>query len=470
MKSFNEGNYAESLKELQMAENITSVLYPNDNTMAGKELRLIQQYFFVSATLQDIIRRFKKQEDLPWKEFPKKVAIQLNDTHPTLGIVELQRLLVDEYGLKWDDAWDIVTRTFSFTNHTVLPEALEKWPVPLMQSLLPRHLQIILDINLFFLQRVEHRFPGEWQRLARMSLIEESPTSQQIRMANLAIVGSHCVNGVAGLHTQLIKSTIFKDFVDFYGEDKFVNRTNGITPRRWLHQANPPLSELISKALCSTDWLVNLDLLQGLKKMVSKESFVSEWSAIKLANKKKLAALINQKCSVSVDCEAMFDVQVKRIHEYKRQFMNILGVMHRYLQLKKCTSGRVKKVVIFGGKAAPGYYIAKLVIKLILIVANTINSDPNTSSHLKVVFIPDYNVSLAEIIIPASDISQHISTAGTEASGTSNMKFVLNGGLLLGTYDGANIEIGEEIGEENWFCFGARTEQVPTLRSTNKYK
>jgi glycogen phosphorylase len=453
-----------------MAENITSVLYPNDNTMAGKELRLIQQYFFVSATLQDIIRRFRKQENLGWEEFPSKVAIQLNDTHPTLGIVELQRLLIDEYGLKWDDAWDIVTRTFSFTNHTVLPEALEKWPVPLMQSLLPRHLQIILDINLFFLQRVEHKFPGEWQRLARMSLIEESPASQQIRMANLAIVGSHRVNGVAGLHTQLIKTTIFSDFVDFDGDQKFVNRTNGITPRRWLHQANPNLSELITHSLGSTDWLVNLDLLQSLKKKINDESFLSAWSQIKLENKRRLALQIEQRCEVKVDPEAMFDVQVKRIHEYKRQFMNILGVMYRYLQLKKKkSSGWVKKVVIFGGKAAPGYFIAKLVIKLILSVASTINSDSDTSSHLKVVFIPDYNVSLAEFIVPASDISQHISTAGTEASGTSNMKFVLNGGLLLGTFDGANIEIGEEIGEENWFCFGARSEQVSTLRSTNKY-
>lgn len=464
LQSFNEGNYAASVAEQQMAENITSVLYPNDNTMAGKELRLIQQYFFVSATLQDIVRRFRKME-LPWSAFPEHVAIQLNDTHPTLGVVELLRLLVDEFELPWDVAWDLVTRTYAFTNHTVLPEALERWPVTMMGRLLPRHLQIILDINLFFLQRVEQRYPGDWARLARMSIIEEVSGAQQIRMAHLAIVGSHSVNGVAALHTQLIRQTIFQDFVEYYGPEKFVNRTNGITPRRWLHQANPQLSDLITRTLGSDRWLTDLDQLGNLSKYFDGNGFRNEWSSIKHSNKHRLAALIRERCGITVDPEALFDVQVKRIHEYKRQLMNILGVMHRYLELK---SGKPmqKRVVIFGGKAAPGYHIAKLVIRLILQVAAVVNSDPGDA--LKVVFIPDYNVSLAEVIVPASDISQHISTAGTEASGTSNMKFVLNGGLLLGTYDGANIEIGEEIGEENWFCFGARAHAVNDLRAANK--
>ena len=466
LQSFNEGNCAASLAELQMAENITSVLYPNDNTMAGKELRLIQQYFFVSATLQDIIRRFRKTE-LPWSAFPDQVAIQLNDTHPTLGVVELQRIFVDEYDLSWDEAWKLVTRTYSFTNHTVLPEALEKWPVDMMTKLLPRHLQIVMDINLFFLQLVEQKYPGDWARLARMSIIEELPGAQQIRMANLAIVGSHCVNGVAALHTDLIRETIFRDFVDFYGEEKFVNRTNGITPRRWLHQANPELSHLITRTLGNDQWLTDLDLLKKLSAHATDASFQATWAGIKLNNKKRLAHLIEERCGIKTDPQALFDVQVKRIHEYKRQLMNILGVIYRYLELK---SGKQmqKRVIIFGGKAAPGYFIAKLVIRLILQVAEKINNDADIKDALKVIFLPDYNVSQAEVIIPASDISQHISTAGTEASGTSNMKFVLNGGLLLGTFDGANIEIGEEIGEENWFCFGARAHSVNDMRAANK--
>ncbi|KAJ3368409.1 Non-essential glycogen phosphorylase [Allomyces arbusculus] len=468
---FNEGNYDKSVEEQQRAENITSVLYPNDNHMVGKELRLKQQYFFVCATLKDVIRRFKKT-NRPWADFPDQVAVQLNDTHPTLGIVELQRRLVDIEGLEWDEAWDIVTRVFAFTNHTVLPEALETWPVPMMAHLLPRHLAIIYDINLFFLQKVEAMFPNDRDRLRRMSIIEES-SPQRVRMAHLAIVGSHCVNGVAALHSELVKNVIFKDFVDFYGADKFTNVTNGITPRRWLNQANPQLAALIT-ATIGDGWTKDLTELAKLKAHADKPDFQKKWMAIKKHNKQRLADLIRKQSGIVVDPESLFDVQVKRIHEYKRQLMNILGVIHRYLALKRMTpaarANEVKRTVIFGGKAAPGYYMAKLVIKLINNVANIVNNDPQTRDFLKVVYIYDYNVSLAEIIIPASDISQHISTAGTEASGTSNMKFVLNGGLIVGTVDGANIEIGEEIGDENIFFFGALAHEVDDIRHAQRYR
>jgi starch phosphorylase len=459
------------VEEQQRAENITSVLYPNDNTMAGKELRLKQQYFFISATLQDVIRRFKKTRRA-WAEFPAQVAIQLNDTHPALSIPELQRILVDEEGLGWDEAWAILTKVYSFTNHTVLPEAMEKWPLDLVASLLPRHLAIILDINLFFLQRVEAAFPGDRALLTRLSIVEEAP-ARQIRMAHLAVVGSHTVNGVASIHSQLIRETIFADFVRFYGPDKFQNKTNGITPRRWLHHANPELSSLISSTLGSEAWAKDLSLLSGLKPHAQNESFQRAWAAIKQRNKARLAAYIADSLGIRINAGALFDVQVKRIHEYKRQFMNILGVIHRYLCLQdmsdEALSGVVPRVVIFGGKAAPGYFIAKLVIKLINDVAAVVNANPRTSSLLKVVFLPDYNVSLAEIIVPASDLSEHISTAGTEASGTSNMKFVLNGGLIIGTLDGANIEIREEIGEANMFIFGCTADQVDDIRHNQKY-
>ena len=474
LASFNEGNYQKSVEENMKAENITSVLYPNDNTINGKELRLKQQYFFVSATLSDIIRRFKKT-NRPWSEFPNQVAIQLNDTHPTLGIVELQRILIDEEDLHWDAAWDIVTRVYSFTNHTVLPEAMEKWSVPMLDSLLPRLMQIIFDINLFFLQRVEQRHPNDRDLLVRMSIIEEG-YPQQVRMAHLAVVGSHTVNGVAEIHSNLIKQTCFKDFVDYYGAAKFQNKTNGITPRRWLHQSNPGLSELITAKLGHQEWLKDLSQLKKLRAFADDATFQKQWMAVKFENKKRLAQYIRETCDIDVDPAAMFDVQVKRIHEYKRQFMNILGVIYRYNRLKGMSeeerkrTGVVPRVVIFGGKAAPGYYIAKLVIKLINSVAEVVNKDPDTSAYLKVVFLADYNVSLAEVIIPASDISQHISTAGTEASGTSNMKFVLNGGLILGTHDGANIEIREEIGDDNIFTFGIKAHEVVDLRHKQKYR
>ncbi|KAF7559064.1 hypothetical protein G7046_g5093 [Stylonectria norvegica] len=470
-QKFNNGDYESSVAEQQRAETISAVLYPNDNLERGKELRLKQQYFWVAASLYDIVRRFKKAER-PWAEFPDQVAIQLNDTHPTLAIVELQRILIDIEGLEWSEAWSIVTATFGYTNHTVLPEALEKWPVGLFQHLLPRHLQIIYDINLFFLQQVEKAFPNDRDILRRVSIIEEGQP-KMVRMAYLAIVGSHKVNGVAELHSDLIKTTIFKDFVEIYGPDKFTNVTNGITPRRWLHQANPRLSELIASKVGGDGFLKDLTLLNKLEKFAEDKEFRKEWTEIKYANKVRLAKHIKEATGVTVNPAALFDVQVKRIHEYKRQQLNIFGVIHRYLTLKAMSPEERKKqqprVSIFGGKAAPGYWMAKQIIHLINAVGSVVNNDKDIGDLLKVVFLQDYNVSKAEIITPASDLSEHISTAGTEASGTSNMKFVLNGGLIIGTCDGANIEITREIGENNIFLFGNLAEDVEDLRHSHNY-
>ncbi|KAI8624257.1 glycosyltransferase family 35 protein [Xylariaceae sp. FL1651] len=470
-QKFNSGDYESSVADEQRAETISAVLYPNDNLDRGKELRLKQQYFWVAASLYDIVRRFKKSKR-KWVEFPEQVAIQLNDTHPTLAIVELQRILIDVERLEWDEAWRIVTGTFSYTNHTVLPEALEKWPVGLVQHLLPRHLQIIYDINLFFLQSVEKRFPEDRDILRRVSIIEESQP-KMVQMAYLAIVGSHKINGVAELHSDLIKTTIFKDFVTIFGVDKFTNVTNGITPRRWLHQANPRLSELIASKTGGYDFLTDLTLLNKIELSVEDKDFRKEWAEIKYANKVRLAKYIKSTMDINVNPAALFDVQVKRIHEYKRQQLNIFGVIHRYLALKAMSPEERKKqqprVSIFGGKAAPGYWMAKQIIHLINNVGAVVNKDPDIGDLLKVIFLEDYNVSKAEMIIPASDLSEHISTAGTEASGTSNMKFVLNGGLVIGTLDGANIEITREIGEENIFLFGTLSEDVEDLRHAHTY-
>lgn len=442
-QKFNAGEYESAVGDQQRAETISAVLYPNDNLERGKELRLKQQYFWCAASLYDIVRRFKKSKRA-WSQFPDQVGIQLNDTHPTLAIVELQRILMDLEGLEWDEAWNIVSKTFGYTNHTVLPEALEKWSVPLMQNLLPRHLQIIYDINMFFLQSVERRFPGDRELLSRVSVIEESQP-KMVRMAYLAIIGSHKVNGVAELHSDLIQTTIFKDFVKIYGPDKFTNVTNGITPRRWLHQANPRLSELIASKLGGYEFLKDLTLLNKLEPFVDDKDFRKEWQEIKYANKVRLAKHIQETTGVSVNPRALFDIQVKRIHEYKRQQLNIFGVIHRYLTIKAMGPEERKnlapRVSIFGGKAAPGYWMAKTIIHLINNVGKVVNNDKDVGDLLKVIFIEDYNVSKAEIITPASDISEHISTAGTEASGTSNMKFVLNGGLIIGTCDGANVRI-----------------------------
>ncbi|KAJ5420943.1 hypothetical protein N7465_003462 [Penicillium sp. CMV-2018d] len=470
-QKFNAGDYESAVADQQRAETISAVLYPNDNLERGKELRLKQQYFWCAASLFDIVRRFKKTKRA-WSEFSDQIAIQLNDTHPALAIVELQRILIDKEGLEWDEAWNIVTKTFGYTNHTVLPEALEKWSVPLMQNLLPRHLQIIYEINLFFLQSVEKRFPNDRDILSRVSIIEESHP-KMVRMAYLAIIGSHKVNGVAELHSDLLKSTLFKDFVKIYGPDRFTNVTNGITPRRWLHQANPRLSALIAEKLGSYDFLKDLTLLDKIETFVDDKAFREEWAVIKRENKLRLAKHIKATTGFDVNPNALFDVQVKRIHEYKRQQLNIFGVIHRYLSIKAMSAEEKKKVVprvsIFGGKAAPGYWMAKTIIHLINKVADVVNQDPEIGDLLKVIFIADYNVSKAEIICPASDISEHISTAGTEGSGTSNMKFVLNGGLIIGTCDGANIEITREIGEQNIFLFGNLAEDVEDLRHRHFY-
>jgi starch phosphorylase len=474
LQQFNEGNYLTAVETKQRSENITSVLYPNDNTYSGKELRLKQQYFFVSATLSDIVRRFKKIHGTSeWGKFPDKVAIQLNDTHPSISIVELMRKLMDDEGLKWDFAWDIVTRTFAYTNHTILPEALEMWPVSLMQHLLPRHMQLIYQINHRFLKLIEQNFPGDVEKLRRMSIIEEG-FEKKVRMAHLAIVGSHCVNGVAQLHTELVKKKVFPDFVQLWPE-KFKGITNGVTPRRWIEQANPMLSELITRWLHSDDWTLNLNLVSQLAELSEDRQFQHEWSLIKQVNKQRLANFIKKTTGVSVNPKALFDVQIKRIHEYKRQLLNILHVIHRYLTIKKATDAErneiVPRVVIFAGKAAPGYVMAKRHIKLINSVADVINNDTTINDLLKVVFIPNYNVSMAQILIPAADINEQISTAGTEASGTSNMKFAMNGSLIIGTLDGANVEIADEVGIENLFIFGLRTEQIePTRQSMREGK
>ncbi|CAI7642962.1 unnamed protein product [Penicillium pancosmium] len=470
-QKFNAGDYESAVADQQSAETISAVLYPNDNLERGKELRLKQQYFWCAASLYDIVRRFKKTKRA-WSEFPDQVAIQLNDTHPTLAIIEMQRILIDIEGLEWDEAWTIVTKTFGYTNHTVLPEALEKWSVPLMQNLLPRHLQIIYDINLYFLQAVEKQFPNDREILSRVSIIEESHP-KMVRMAYIAIIGSHKVNGVAELHSDLLKSTLFKDFVDIYGVDRFTNVTNGVTPRRWLHQANPALSSLIAEKLGGHEFLTDLTLLDKLEAFVDDKDFRRQWAHIKSDNKLRLARLIKDTTGYTVNPESLFDIQVKRIHEYKRQQLNIFGVIHRYLKIKGMSAEERKKVVprvsIFGGKAAPGYWMAKTIIHLINKVAAVVNNDSDVGDLLKVIFIEDYNVSKAEIICPASDISEHISTAGTEGSGTSNMKFVLNGGLIIGTCDGANIEITREIGDQNIFLFGNLAEDVEDLRHRHFY-
>jgi len=463
-KSFNDGDYLKAIEARQRAEYISSVLYPNDSTPSGKELRLKQQYFFVAATLQDIVRRFKKRTR-SWKDFPEKVAVQLNDTHPAIAIPELMRIFVDEDGLSWDLAWELTQQVFGYTNHTVLPEALEKWSVDLIGHLLPRHLEIIYMINHHFMQDMARRYQGDHERMSRMSIIEE-PTDHNphklVRMANLACVGSHAVNGVAALHTDLVKKTILKDFAEAWPQ-KFQNKTNGVTPRRWIHCANPRLSALISRHLGSDRWLTDLTELAHLKDAVTVD-LVEEWAAVKHMNKERLASLITRATGVTVSPKAMFDVMVKRLHEYKRQLMNALYCIYRYDKIKRMHPSERTKVVprvtMFAGKAAPGYAQAKRIIKLINNIADRVNNDPEIGDLFKVVFIPNYCVSAAEIIIPAADLSQHISTAGTEASGTSNMKFAMNGCLVIGTMDGANVEMAEEMGADNMFIFGTRVQDL----------
>jgi glycogen phosphorylase len=461
LRYFNQGNYIQAVADKNESENLSKVLYPDDTTEMGRELRLKQQYFFVSASLQDILFRYKKHHET-WDELPDKVAIQLNDTHPAISVAEMMRLLVDIHHQPWDAAWGLTTRVFSYTNHTLMPEALETWAVSLFESILPRHLEIIYEINHRFLQEVMHRFPGDTDLLRRMSIIDEEH-GRRIRMAHLAIVGSHAVNGVANLHTELMKSTIFADF-NRYSPGKIINMTNGVTPRRWLNQANPALAGLITSRI-GHGWVTDLDQLQNLRQFADDAAFRDEFSAIKRANKERLAGMIKHRLDIQVSPDSLFDIQIKRIHEYKRQLLNVLHVITLYNRIRMGTHPDiVPRTVIIAGKAAPGYAMAKHIIRLINDIADIINHDPQVGDLLKVVFIPNYDVSNAERIVPAADLSEQISTAGTEASGTGNMKLSLNGALTIGTLDGANIEIMEEVGRENFFIFGLTTAEVANLR------
>ncbi|HIO62161.1 MAG TPA: glycogen/starch/alpha-glucan phosphorylase, partial [Deltaproteobacteria bacterium] len=457
---FNSGDYIQAVEETQRSGMISKVLYPNDQGFSGKELRLKQQYFFVAASLQDIIQSFKKHSET-FESFPEHVAIQLNDTHPSIAIPELMRILIDEEDLGWDEAWDITTRVFAYTNHTVLPEALESWSVDLMGRLLPRHLEIIYEINDIFLEDVKKQFPDDADLLRRISFIEEND-HKQIRMPYLSIVGSHTINGVAVLHTELLKTTVFKDFYKLFPE-RFQNKTNGITPRLWLRNANPELSELITEKI-GDGWITELQQLRKLEPFADDPEFQDSWRTVKRLKKEQLAKWLKQTSGVVIDPVSLFDVQIKRIHEYKRQLLNILHVVFLYNKmLEHPEFPFVPRTILLGGKAAPGYYMAKLIINLANDVAHLVNNDPAMKDRLKVVFVPNYNVSVAEKLIPATDISQHISTAGTEASGTGNMKFILNGALILGTMDGANIEIAEEVGAENFFTFGLSSDEINSL-------
>ncbi|EMS17871.1 glycogen phosphorylase-2, putative [Entamoeba histolytica HM-3:IMSS] len=459
-------DYWQKVHNQQKDENICKVLYPNSSHYKGQELRLKQQFFFTSASLQDIVRRFKKMR-IAMNEFPQYVAIQLNDTHPTVGVLELMRILLDIEGLEWNQAWEIVVQTFAYTNHTVLPEALETWPVPMFENLLPRHLQICYEINSRFLSWVKTAHNCTEQEIAALSIIEES-NPKRIRMANLAIIGSHTVNGVAAIHSQIIKDVIFRQFSKIWPH-KFINVTNGVTPRRWMLQCNPGLSKLITETLKSDEWVVELSLLEGLRSLCD-HSLEEKFRAVKTQNKERLIRLVSKITDgeIVLNSSYLFDVMIKRIHEYKRQSLAILGTIAQYLALKKMTpeerAQQVPRVKIFAGKAATSYENAKIIIKLINSVADIVNNDKTIDNMLKIVFIPNYSVSLAEVIIPANDINEQISTAGYEASGTSCMKFCMNGGLIIGTWDGANVEIAEEIGEENMFMFGAKKNEVELIR------
>lgn len=460
-EAFSSGNYDQAVAEKMNAETISKVLYPNDNTPAGRELRLAQQYFFVSASLQDMIR-FHLRKNPSLDNFCEKFAVQLNDTHPAVAIAEMVRLLVDEHHYDWDKAWSITQKTFAYTNHTLMPEALERWSVSLFSKILPRHLEIIYKINHFFLIDVKTWFPDEEELISRLSIIEEGG-EQKVRMAHLACVGSHSINGVAALHTELLKKDTLKDFAKIWSE-KFYNKTNGVTPRRWILLSNPLLAELFTEKV-GEGWLKNLDKVRDIEKYVDDAGFCDRWRQIKLENKRRLAAYILKHTDIEVNLNSMFDVQVKRIHEYKRQHLAVLHIITLYNRIKQNPDTHiVPRTFIFGGKAAPGYFMAKLIIKLINAVADVVNKDPDVRGRLKVVFLPNFNVSMAERIYPAAELSEQISTAGKEASGTGNMKFAMNGSLTIGTLDGANIEIREEVHPENFFLFGLTAEQVYELK------
>ena len=459
---FDIGDFASAVEHKVHSETISKVLYPNDNTPQGRELRLRQQYFFVACSLRDILQRFLRCGN-PIEEFASKVVIQLNDTHPVVAIPELMRLLMDEFGLEWYQAWEITRRTFAYTCHTLMPEALERWPVHLFERLLPRHTEIIYEINRRFLGDVSARFPNDYGRVSRMSLIEDGH-ERQIRMAHLAVVGSFSVNGVAELHSDLLKERVFHDFYEMWPE-RFNNKTNGITPRRFIRQSNPRLSALVT-ARIGDGWLRDLDQFARLEPYADDAAFRAEWRAVKAANKADLAQAIAMRAGVTVDPNSMYDVMVKRLHEYKRQLMKALHIITLYNQLRDDpTLDIAPRTFIFGAKAAPGYYMAKLIIKLINSVGAMVNADPLVADRLKVAFLPNFNVTLGEIIYPAADLSEQISLAGKEASGTGNMKLALNGALTIGTYDGANIEILERVGAENFFLFGLRVEEVAALRA-----
>lgn len=462
LQEFNAGDYAEAVAQKNTSENITMVLYPNDANENGKALRLQQQYLLASASLQDVLGNWVGRHGADFSKFADSNCFQLNDTHPSIAVAELMRLLMDVYGLNWRDAWKITSSTMAYTNHTLLPEALEKWPVGLMQYLLPRLMEIIFDINAHFLAEVSAHWPGDGERMARMSIIEEGQ-DKKVRMAFLAIVGSFSVNGVAALHSKLLQDGLFRDFYELWPH-KFNNKTNGVTPRRWLAACNPDLAALIS-ATIGDGWITDLSQLERLKPYADDAEFRRKWRQLKAANKKRLVEYKREELSVEINPEALFDVQVKRIHEYKRQTLNILHVIHLYDRIKRGDiQNWVPRCVLIGGKAAPGYVMAKKIIKLINNVANVINNDPEVGDLLRVVFMPNYRVSAMEKICPGADLSEQISTAGKEASGTGNMKFMMNGALTIGTLDGANIEIREEVGEENFFLFGLTEAEVEALR------
>jgi starch phosphorylase len=462
LDAFNTGDYYTAVEDEVNSETVTKVLYPNDEPEAGKRLRLLQQYFFVSCSLQHVLHIMDDLADASVLDLPERFALQLNDTHPSIGVAELMRLLVDERRLDWDQAWDITVATFGYTNHTLLPEALEKWPLAMFAESLPRHLEIIYEINSRFLDEVRAKFPGEEDRLRRMSLIGEDG-GKSVRMAHLATVGSHAINGVAALHSELLKESVLKDFFEMWPE-RFSNKTNGVTPRRFLALANPGLRELLDDTI-GEGWLKNLEQLRGLEAYLDDPAFRSQWRAVKRANKARLAEYIHATTNIEVNPDWMFDIQVKRIHEYKRQHLNVLHIVTQYHRLKQNPGLQLApRAFVFGGKAAPGYFMAKRIIKLINAVGETVNNDPEVNQFLKVAFVPNFNVQSAHLIYPAADLSEQISTAGKEASGTGNMKFMINGALTIGTLDGANVEMREEAGAENFFLFGLTESEVEQIK------
>ena len=463
LAEFNAGDYAAAVTDKNSAENISMVLYPNDKSENGKELRLRQQYFLASASLQDVLRRWRNDHGDDFTPFADHNCFQLNDTHPSVAVAELMRLLLDEQGMAWDQAWATTTATMAYTNHTLLPEALERWPVDLFRRLLPRIYEIILEINARFLRQIANRWPGDTARQARMSIIEEGPTPQ-IRMAYLAIVGSYSINGVAALHSQLLQQGLFKDFHVMW-PDKFNNKTNGVTQRRWLARCNPGLRALLDETI-GNEWVTDLGQLRGLEDHLDDADFRRRWHEVKRANKQRLATMVEHSCGVTISPDSLFDTQVKRIHEYKRQLLNALHVIHLYDRIKRGDHANwTDRTVLFGGKAAPGYAMAKDIITLINRVADVVNGDDDVGDRLKVAFIPNYRVTAMEIICPGTDLSEQISTAGKEASGTGNMKFMMNGALTIGTLDGANIEIREEVGAEHFFLFGLDATQIEEQRN-----